>query len=281
MWHGVGAGAGGDDEERRRPREHRTIVVAVEGSRAGDRRRASPGLLMAPSSGPDVGRGTTDRRTVVVLVVTVAVLALWDLGRIPLVPAERHLVFNVAMAAVFASLGALGGLDRAGFGLARSQVRKGLIYGGAVLAVVGAGLALVAIVPLTSDVLRDDRVLVVLPGMLFQVFVEIPLGTVLLEELAFRGTLLGLLRTRWSTPVAIAVSSGIFGLWHVAGVVDDSSGDAVGSVAAAVIGTVVATTAAGIGFAWLRVRSDSLLAPMLAHVATNSLPYAAAWLVSR
>jgi len=37
----------------------------------------------------------------------------------------------------------------------------------------------------------------------------------------------------------------------------------------------------GIGFAWLRVRSDSLIAPMLAHLATNSLTYAAAWLVSQ
>jgi membrane protease YdiL (CAAX protease family) len=41
--------------------------------------------------------------------------------------------------------------------------------------------------------------------------------------------------------------------------------------------TVVVTTAAGVGLAWLRVRSDSLLAPMLAHLATNSVTFALAW----
>ena len=34
---------------------------------------------------------------------------------------------------------------------------------------------------------------------------------------------------------------------------------------------------AGLGFAWLRVRSDSLVAPMLAHWATNSLAFVVAW----
>lgn len=221
------------------------------------------------------------RRTTVVLVVTVALLAAWNVGRILAVPADRHLVFNAAMAAVFAALGVVGGLDLAGFGLARRQVRGGLVYGGAVFAVIALGLALVAVVPLTADLLQDDRVLVDRPGMLFQVLVEIPLGTVLLEELAFRGTLLGLLRKRLSTRAAVLVSSGIFGLWHIAGVVNDSGGDTALGVAGAVVGTLVATTIAGIGFAWLRVRSDSLLAPMLAHLATNSLTYAAAWLVSQ
>lgn len=239
---------------------------------------------MAPSSSPAAGTADADsdrRRVVVVLAVTVALLAAWNIARIPLVPAERHLVFNVVMAAAFAVLGVAGGLNLAGFGLARRQVAKGLVYGGAVLAIVGVGLAIIAVVPATSDVLRDDRVLVDRSGMLFQVLVEIPFGTVLLEELAFRGTLLGLLRRRWSTRTAVLVSSGIFGLWHIAGVINDTAGDPALGVAGAVVGTLVATTIAGIGFAWLRVRSDSLLAPMLAHLATNSLTYAAAWLVSQ
>jgi membrane protease YdiL (CAAX protease family) len=40
-----------------------------------------------------------------------------------------------------------------------------------------------------------------------------------------------------------------------------------------VLGTIAATTAAGIVFALLRLRSGSLLAPVLAHVATNSFAY--------
>ena len=42
-------------------------------------------------------------------------------------------------------------------------------------------------------------------------------------------------------------------------------------------GTVLATTVAGVGFGWLRVKSGSLLAPVLAHLATNSLTFAIAW----
>ena len=36
-------------------------------------------------------------------------------------------------------------------------------------------------------------------------------------------------------------------------------------------GTVLVTGVAGIGFCWLRIRSDSLLAPALLHWAVNGL----------
>ena len=41
----------------------------------------------------------------------------------------------------------------------------------------------------------------------------------------------------------------------------------------------VATTVAGVGFAWRRIRSGSLVAPIMAHVATNSVSLVAAWMV--
>ena len=48
-------------------------------------------------------------------------------------------------------------------------------------------------------------------------------------------------------------------------------------VALTVAGTFVVTTIAGVGFLWLRTRSGSVVAPMLAHLATNSLTFAVAW----
>jgi uncharacterized protein len=36
---------------------------------------------------------------------------------------------------------------------------------------------------------------------------------------------------------------------------------------------------AGVGFCWLRLRSGSLLAPALAHLATNVVALTLAWLV--
>ena len=88
---------------------------------------------------------------------------------------------------------------------------------------------------------------------------------------------------------AVVVSSLLFGLWHVLPswgigdvnpVVDDLIGAGwVGrtiTVALAVAGTFLA----GLWLCFVRYRSGSLLAPVLAHVATNSLAYAIAWTVS-
>lgn len=54
-----------------------------------------------------------------------------------------------------------------------------------------------------------------------------------------------------------------------------------GIASSAIVGTVAATTAAGVGFAWLRLRSGSLLALILILIATNSLAFAVAWVYWR
>jgi uncharacterized protein len=115
---------------------------------------------------------------------------------------------------------------------------------------------------------------------LWAVLVVIPLGTVLPEELAFRGLLLVLLERRHGVVAATVASSGLFGLWHVlaslgggatnaaiAGVV---GGDTIGTVVR-VVATVGFTSAAGAVLCWLRLRSGSLIAPMLAHWTVNGL----------
>jgi membrane protease YdiL (CAAX protease family) len=43
---------------------------------------------------------------------------------------------------------------------------------------------------------------------------------------------------------------------------------------------VALTFAAGLAFGWLRLRSQSLLAPMLAHIATNSVAFVVAWVLA-
>ena len=86
---------------------------------------------------------------------------------------------------------------------------------------------------------------------------------------------------------AAAVSSAAFGLWHVLparqvtsfnpvteGLAGDPATQVLG-VAAAVAGTALA----GLVFCWLRLRSGSLVAPALAHWATNGLGYALAFVV--
>lgn len=116
-----------------------------------------------------------------------------------------------------------------------------------------------------------------------QALVTIPLGTVLVEEVAFRGALPALLgRAGASARRAIVVSAVLFGLWHVAPSLSAgvASGAPPASVALAVAGTVLFTTVSGIGLGWLRHRSRSLLPPMAVHLATNSLGLGLLWLVT-
>jgi membrane protease YdiL (CAAX protease family) len=44
-----------------------------------------------------------------------------------------------------------------------------------------------------------------------------------------------------------------------------------------VLGSIAVTFAAGLVFCWLRLRSRSLIAPVMAHAATNGLALTVAW----
>ncbi|GAA0501676.1 abortive infection protein [Paractinoplanes deccanensis] len=80
--------------------------------------------------------------------------------------------------------------------------------------------------------------------------IEIPLATVLFEEVAFRGVLLALAGPYWS--------SVLFGLWHF-------------QPRRAALGAVLFTAAAGLVLAWGREASGSLLVPFVWHWAANGL----------
>ena len=112
--------------------------------------------------------------------------------------------------------------------------------------------------------------------MLFQVFVEIPIATVLLEELAFRGVIAGLLSRIASPGWVLGLTSLAFGVWHVSLDQFTSLADAGGALV-----TVAGTTIAGAAFLLMRRRSGSLAAPMLAHWGTNGLAFLLAWLTVR
>ncbi|GAA3787263.1 CPBP family intramembrane glutamic endopeptidase [Streptomyces phyllanthi] len=175
------------------------------------------------------------------------------------------------------------GLTRADLGLDAPGLRRGLrwapVLAGGVLAVFLLALA----VPATREAFQDERAASLSAGqLLWQVLVRVPFGTVLLEETAFRGVLWAMIRRRHGTAWATAVSSALFGLWHVlpsrgltranAAVGALGTGSAL-TVAAAVAGTAVA----GVGFCELRRRSGSLVAPAALHWALNGLGYVLAW----
>jgi uncharacterized protein len=113
--------------------------------------------------------------------------------------------------------------------------------------------------------------------------VRIPFATALAEELLFRGALLALFRRRRSEAAAVVWTSLLFGAWHVLPTIDHYRGNPVSDLVAdpgrgrrlAVLATTLSTAGAGVVFAGLRLRSRSVLAPVLAHAAINVSAYLA------
>jgi membrane protease YdiL (CAAX protease family) len=230
------------------------------------------------------GRTVGTTGTVVALVVLVLVVGAANITRSAVVPSRFHLVFNLALAAVAVAIGVAAGMSVAELGLSRADLPRGLRYGAVVAGLVTVVVIVAALVPAFSSAFDDDRVEIGFGAMLVKALVVIPIGTVLVEELIFRGVLLGLLRRITPTVVAVLVTSILFGLWHVypawRGDAENQALVSAGKLST-VLGTMAATTLAGLVFGWLRVASRSLVAPMLAHCATNSVPFIAAWFVSR
>ena len=166
-------------------------------------------------------------------------------------------------------------------GFDRRRLREGLRWGGLGSAAVAAGYTIGLTVPAVRPLLEDARVAGADGGEIaYQVLIRIPLGTVLWEETAFRGVLLAALLRVLPPRTAIGTSAAVFGLWHIrptlsATAANELASGSLGRTAAVLSGCVV-TAAAGVLFTGLRIRSGSLLAPVLVHAATNCLGMLAA-----
>ena len=215
------------------------------------------------------------KRTVTGLVVAIAIA---DIVANVLAPEDSKVPLKLAIAAAFvawARWSARFGWEELGLG--RAQVRAGLRLGGIAMLVIAAVIIVLVAVPGSRSyfdsnaVAADSTTQRVLQPVLF-----IPLGTVVFEEVLFRGVLLAALLRITTRTNAIVVSAVLFGLWHLPPALRDASDKSAAGALGVVVGTIAVTTAAGAAFAWLRVRSGSLVAPVLAHLATNSFAYAAA-----
>ncbi|MFI9613580.1 lysostaphin resistance A-like protein [Streptomyces sp. NPDC052023] len=225
------------------------------------------------------------------VVCVVAVLVLANLVNNWLVRGSLAYVLTCAAATVvLLVIARWDGLTRADLGLGAAALRRGLRWAPVLAGAVLAGYLLLLAVPAGRGVFQDSRAADLSAGeLLWNVLVRVPLGTVLLEETAFRGVLWAMFRRRWGAAWATAGSSLLFGLWHVLpsrGL--NRSNAAVGSAfgggpadAAATVAVAVAVTAvAGVVLCEVRRRSGSLLAPAALHWAVNAFGYALAWAVS-
>ncbi len=220
-----------------------------------------------------------------VFVVLVAVNVWVHVG-----PRGAHLLTQPVAAGLLLVLGRVAGLSWADLGLAAGAAAAGVLVGvlGAIL--LAAGYAVALAVPALRGAFLDTRYDVGLRSAVRIALVEIPLSTVLLEEVAFRGVVWGLVAAERGAVAATAVSSALFGVWHVLPALDLArTSTAIGGRGVSwrrkgmvIATTVLGTAIAGVLLAELRRRTGSLLAPMAIHWAANAIGVlASAWAWSR
>ena len=194
---------------------------------------------------------------------------------------EADVAIGVGLSLALLVVAHRAGMSLGQIGLERRTAPRGLRWGLAAALVVVAVYLVAGLVPaIRADVTASTATWA---QALVTVAVVIPLATAIPEELAFRGVLLALLRRHTNGLWATAVSSALFAVWHLLPslsgsaanlTVDEAAGAAgVGAAATAlrVAGTLLVTFVGGVVLCELRRRSDSLLAPIVAHWAINGV----------
>lgn len=201
---------------------------------------------------------------------TSAALLAWSNLVVPRLPAAIGVrtAANLGATAVLLLSARSAGTSARELGTHRSTWRTGTLWGSSALGIATAGYLAALATPAGRRALVDAAPADSTPRALAaRLLVHIPLGTVLCEEVAFRGVLLALADRQLPRRAASAWTAAVFGLWHA---------HPVGAGPAVVARTVLVTGLGGVVLGRLRTRSGSLLAPIGLHLGTNVLGLVAA-----
>ena len=224
-------------------------------------------------------------------VAVVVLLVLINIVNNRVAPQTHYLLWSFGGSVLLLAVGLLDGNSWTDMGLGWRYLLPGLIWAAAAIGLVTAVYVVGSLFRRTRAAFHDERMGEMSGGrLMFQALVEVPFGTVLFEEIAFRGVLFAMLARRYGLIWAIVGSALLFGLWHILpSIGTHEQNPALGSVVGegrrgnvlAVVLSVLTTALAGVLFAGLRVFSGSVLAPMGFHWATNGLGYAFSWVLIR
>ena len=204
-------------------------------------------------------------------------------------PAWAYVPWNLSVALALVGIAWLAGSGPVAIGLGVRHWHRPVGVGLLLVAGTACVMALV-LVSRHPEAFFDSRAADSGVGvMLYQVLVRIPLGTVVLEEIAFRGVLPALMGAapaiRWAWGPVLGAST-LFGLWHILPSLGIASGnpavaDALGGdQAIATVLAVISMVAAGVLMCALARLGKGIKTTMLLHWATNSLGFVAAWIVT-
>lgn len=205
---------------------------------------------------------------------------------------QHYLLISLWATGVLLAIAWLAGLSWAALGLdfTWGAQTKGLIWSAALVGIVFVGYGIAAALPWTRKGFADARTAEMGVGMfLYHAFLRIPVGTALMEEVAFRGVLLAAMIGAWGTVTGVIVSSVLFGFWHVLPALEfhesssttDRLGNSWRAKVTTVGGQVLGTGLAGVGFCIVRLWSGSLLPSIALHASLNALGFALSWAFAR
>lgn len=218
-----------------------------------------------------------NRHVLAVLAASVVALGLVSVAN-RLGPGNTGIWLEPLVAVTLILLARRAGLTWHDLGMSRRTWWRGVKFALIAIAAVAVVYAIAVAVPFTRQAFVDGRYQLHTGTALMTALVVIPLGTILLEEIAFRGVLMGLFKRgrKW---VAVAVSSVMFGAWHIVPaaalganrlVVEIFGAGPVAKIAM-IAAVVVFTGIAGWVLCEIRRRSGSLIAAAGLHWATNGL----------
>jgi membrane protease YdiL (CAAX protease family) len=233
---------------------------------------------LLPERGPEACAAVEKRSPLADTIVVVMALVLINVAEhlLPL----RSIWLSVLAAGALLAYARRCGLTWEQLGLSSKRVRSGAIWATGVVLAVAATYLVGVLLPATRPAFLDPRYHAGPAEALLTAFLLIPLRTILLEEVAFRSVLWGMLRRHHTTSRVLVISSSLFGLWHVLPALSfasarglDHGGSHLGGATnlLVVLGTVGFTALGGVVAGELRRRSGSVLASAGMHWATNSL----------
>ncbi len=200
-------------------------------------------------------------------------LGAWNVVVNRHLPEQYYVPANLAVAAAAYLLARTAGTGDDELGVRAGDVGSGLGWGSAAAGVVATGAVVASRHARTSGLFNDARA--ARGNVAYETLLRIPLGTVVLEEVAFRAVLPALLAAGPRRRVSVA-SGALFGLWHVLPTLETLNINRIfdrKTRLQAIAAGVAATAVAGLALDELRLRSRSLLASMLTHWSANAVSY--------
>jgi membrane protease YdiL (CAAX protease family) len=190
----------------------------------------------------------------------------------------EFVIAGTALVAISIALTRALGLDAAAVGLSRVGFARGAAIG-AGLGLVGAtaavgALRLVAPAIVGQEVEYAPLAQVTELELARHVALLLPLATVIPEELAFRGVLLGGLLRRMRQRDALIISGATFALWHLGVAIVTVDDTTLGSpspwFAVAIVIALGVVLLGGSALAWIRLRTRSLATTIALHWTFNA-----------